>query len=134
MTDPLSFLAGGGEAARMIRARDWSGHPLGPPETWPAEFRAALSLVLNSPESMILAWGPDLHFFFNDTYFPLLGPRLPWAMGARFDEVWADAWAQAKPIIDAALEGRAERFVDLPWHLDTDRGARETWWLSLIHI
>jgi PAS domain S-box-containing protein len=128
VTDPLAFLAGGGEAARMIRARDWSGHPLGPPETWPPEFRATLSLVLNSPESMILAWGPDLHFFFNDTYFPLLGPRLPWAMGARFDAVWADAWAQAKPIIDAALAGRPERFIDLPWQLDTDRGARETWW------
>ncbi|MFB0487473.1 PAS domain S-box-containing protein [Methylobacterium sp. OAE515] len=128
MTDPLAFLAGGGEAAGMICARDWSGHPLGAPETWPAEFRAALSLVLNSPESMILAWGPDLHFFFNDTYFPLLGPRLPWAMGARFDEVWADAWAQAKPIIDAAMAGRSERFVDLPWQLDTDRGAQETWW------
>ncbi|KNY22022.1 PAS domain-containing sensor histidine kinase [Methylobacterium sp. ARG-1] len=128
MTDPLAFLAGGGEAARMIRARDWSDHPLGPPETWRAEFRAALSLVLNSPESMILAWGPDLHFFFNDTYFPLLGPRLPWAMGARFDEVWADGWAQAKPIIDAAMDGRPERFTDLPWRLDSDRGARETWW------
>ncbi|EIZ86772.1 PAS/PAC sensor hybrid histidine kinase [Methylobacterium sp. GXF4] len=128
MTDPLAFLAGGGEAARMIRARDWSGHPLGSPETWPAEFRAALSLVLNSPESMILAWGPDLHFFFNDTYVPLLGPRLPWAMGARFDEVWADGWAQAKPIIDAAMDGRPERFTDLPWRLDSDRGARETWW------
>ena len=100
MTDSLAFLSGGGEAARMIRARDWSGHPLGLPETWPAEFRAALSLVLNSPESMILAWGPDLHFFFNDTYFPLLGPRLPWAMGERFDVVWADAWDQARPIID----------------------------------
>jgi PAS domain S-box-containing protein len=128
VTDPLAFLAGGGEAARMIRARDWTGHPLGPPETWPAEFRAALSLVLNSPESMILAWGPDLHFFFNDTYVPLLGPRLPWAMGARFDAVWADAWDQARPIIDAALAGQPERFVDLPWQLDTDRGARETWW------
>ncbi|MCJ2058576.1 ATP-binding protein [Methylobacterium sp. J-048] len=128
MTDPLAFLSGGGEAARMIRARDWSGHPLGPPETWPAEFRAALSLVLNSPESMILAWGPDLHFFFNDTYFPLLGPRLPWATGARFDEVWADGWAQAKPIIDAAMDGRPERFIDLPWRLDTDRGAQDTWW------
>jgi PAS domain S-box-containing protein len=128
VTDPLAFLAGGGEAARMIRARDWSGHPLGSPQTWPAEFRAALSLVLNSPESMILAWGPDLHFFFNDTYVPLLGPRLPWAMGARFDEVWADGWAQAKPIIDAAMDGRPERFTDLPWRLDSDRGARETWW------
>ncbi|MEJ8629881.1 hypothetical protein P0F65_08780 [Sphingomonas sp. I4] len=82
----------------------------------------ALSLVLNSPESMILAWGPDLHFFFNETYFPLLGPRLSWAMGARFDEVWADALEQARPIIDDALAGRTQRFVDLPWKLDTDRG------------
>ena len=112
----------------MIRARDWAGHPLGPPGAWPAAFRAALSLVLNSPESMILAWGPDLHFFFNDTYFPLLGPRLAWAMGERFDRVWADAWDQAKPIIDEAFAGRSTRFVDLPWKLDTDRGPADTWW------
>ena len=25
-------------------------------------------------------------------------------------------------------QGRPERFVDLPWQLDTDRGAQETWW------
>ena len=34
VADALTFLAGGGEAARLIRARDWSGHPLGPPESW----------------------------------------------------------------------------------------------------
>ncbi|WP_294646238.1 PAS domain-containing protein [uncultured Aureimonas sp.] len=123
-----AFLAGGGAASRMILERDWSDHPLGPIAGWPSELRAALSLILNSPESMILAWGPELSFFFNETYFPLLGPRLPWAMGERFDKVWADAWAQAKPIIDAAFEGRSQRFVDLPWTLDTDRGVRDTWW------
>ncbi|KMO21881.1 hybrid sensor histidine kinase/response regulator [Methylobacterium platani] len=128
MSDPLPFLAGGGRAAAMIRARDWSGHPLGPPGTWPEALRTALSLVLNSPESMILAWGPDLHFFFNETYFPLLGPRLDWAMGERFDRVWADGWEQAKPIIDDALAGRSRRFVDLPWKLGTDRGEADTWW------
>ncbi|AWB21623.1 hybrid sensor histidine kinase/response regulator [Methylobacterium currus] len=128
MSDTLPFLAGGGRAAAMIRARDWAGHPLGPPETWPESLRTALSLVLNSPESMILAWGPDLHFFFNETYFPLLGPRLDWAMGERFDRVWADGWEQAKPIIDDALAGRSRRFVDLPWKLGTDRGEAETWW------
>lgn len=121
--DPLPFLAGGGGAARAIRERDWSGHPLGPPERWTPEFRTALSLVLNSRESMILAWGSDLHFFFNDTYAPLLGPRLAWAMGERFDIVWADAWRQAKPIIEDAFAGRSRRFEDLPWKLDTDRGA-----------
>ncbi|RYY15885.1 MAG: PAS domain S-box protein [Alphaproteobacteria bacterium] len=127
MSDPLAFLAGGGEAARMIRERDWTGHPLGSPETWSEGFRTALSLVLNSPESMILTWGPELSFFFNDTYFPLLGPRLDWAMGERFDVVWADAWAQAKPIIEDAFAGRSRRFDDLPWKLGTDRGAAETW-------
>ncbi|WP_294642495.1 hybrid sensor histidine kinase/response regulator [uncultured Aureimonas sp.] len=112
----------------MIRERDWTGHPLGPPERWPPELRSAISLMLNSPESMILAWGPDLSFFFNETYFPLLGPRLPWAMGERFDKVWADGWEQAKPIIDEAFAGRSRRFVDLPWKLDTDRGVQDTWW------
>ncbi|WP_322965569.1 ATP-binding protein [Sphingomonas fuzhouensis] len=127
--DPqLAFLEGGGEATRLILARDWTDHPLGPPQQWPEAFRVALSLVLNSPESMILAWGPDLHFFFNETYFSLLGPRLPWAMGSRFDEVWADAWEQARPIIDDALAGRTQRFVDLPWKLDTDRGEADTFW------
>lgn len=128
-SDPkLAFLEGGGEATRLILARDWTGHPMGPPEDWPESFRIPLSLVLNSPESMILAWGPDLHFFFNETYFPLLGPRLSWAMGARFDEVWADALEQARPIIDDALAGRTQRFVDLPWKLDTDRGEAHTFW------
>ena len=125
----LRFLAGGGLATEMILARDWTGHPLGDPAGWPSALKTALSMVLNSPESMILAWGHDtLTFFFNETYFPLLGPRLSTAMGAPFAEVWSDAWAQAAPIIDEAFSGRSQRFVDLPWKLATDRGAEDTWW------
>jgi PAS domain S-box-containing protein len=48
-------------------------------------------------------------------------------MGAPFNVVWADAWAQAKPIIDDAFAGRSQRFTDLPWKLDTDRGQADTW-------
>ncbi|WP_206239977.1 hybrid sensor histidine kinase/response regulator [Novosphingobium terrae] len=124
----LRFLAGGGEATRLILARDWATHPLGPPQHWPEGLKATLSTVLNSPESMILCWGQEqLTFFFNETYFPLLGPRLSWAMGAPFGQVWADGWEQAKPIIADAFAGRSRRFNDLPWKLDTDRGAAETW-------
>ncbi len=125
----LGFLRGGGLATELILARDWATHPLGPPTGWPGGLKQALGLVLHSPESMILAWGRDeLFFFFNETYCPLLGPRLDWAMGAPFAEVWADAWDQAKPIIDDAFAGRSNRFVDLPWKLDTDRGLADTWW------
>lgn len=125
---PLRFLEGGGEATRLILDRDWSNHPLGEPGGWSEALKATLSTVLNSPESMILAWGPEeLTFFFNETYFPLLGPRLEWAMGAPFRQVWADAWDQAEPIIRDAFAGRSRRFTDLPWKLNTDRGEADTW-------
>jgi len=125
---PLRFLEGGGEATRLILDRDWSNHPLGEPGGWSEALKATLSTVLNSPESMILAWGrEELTFFFNETYFPLLGPRLEWAMGAPFRQVWADAWHQAEPIIRDAFAGRSRRFTDLPWKLNTDRGEADTW-------
>ncbi|KQP47629.1 hypothetical protein ASF44_23430 [Pseudorhodoferax sp. Leaf274] len=101
---------------------------MGLPDAWPEGLKVALSLVVNSPESMILCWGPELHFFFNETYIPLLGPRVDWAMGSPFDEVWADALAQAHPIIAAAMAGQSQRFNDLPWKLATDRGQADTWW------
>lgn len=128
LSPDLRFLAGGGKATQLILERDWTGHPLGDPAGWPAILKSQLSTILNSPESMILAWGKTtLSFFFNETYIPLLGPRVGWAMGSPFSEVWADGWAQAKPIIDDAFAGKGQRFNDLPWKLDTDRGAADTW-------
>lgn len=127
-SDSHAFLAGGGEATDLILAREWGDHPLGAPEAWPDELKATLSLILNSPESMILCWGrEELTFFFNEAYFPLLGPRLDWAMGAPFHEVWADAWDQAQPIIKDAFAGRSQHYEDLPWKLGTDRGREDTW-------
>ena len=91
----------------MIRARDWSGHPLGPPTTLaggvPRGPVAGAQLAgIDDP-----GLGAGSPFLLQRHVFPLLGPRLPWAMGERFDEVWADGWAQAKPIIDAAMAGPA---------------------------
>lgn len=127
-SDSHAFLAGGGEATDLILAREWGDHPLGAPEAWPDELKATLSLILNSPESMILCWGrEELTFFFNEAYFPLLGPRLDWAMGAPFHEVWADAWDQAQPIIKDAFAGRSQHYEDAPWKLGTDRGREDTW-------
>ena len=125
---PWPFLTGGGKATDLIVARDWSDHALGQPEDWPDALKSTLSLILNSPESMILCWGKDdLTFFFNEAYFPLLGPRLEWAMGAPFREVWADAWDQAKPIIAEAFAGKSQHYENLPWKLATDRGRADTW-------
>ncbi len=108
------FPQAGGEMGALVRAHDWSRTPLGPSENWPAALKVALNLVLASPESMFLAWGPDLTFFFNDTYRPILGPRLFGALGAPMPELWSDVWEQVRPSVELALSGTASRFDDLP--------------------
>ncbi|MCI0755364.1 PAS domain-containing protein [Teichococcus vastitatis] len=111
-----------------IRAQDWSASPHGQPGEWPAALRAALNLMLNSPESLYLLWGPDLTFFFNDAYRPVLGPRLPRALGQPVRTLWADAWTSVRPFVDKALAGGTSRFEDMPVTMARHGVPEETWW------
>ena len=120
-----AFVTGGGQVSGLIRERDWFGHPLGAPEAWPPPLRATLNLVLSAPDVMFLAWGAGLHLFFNDPALRLLGARAAAALGAPLAEVWGDAFAAARPLIDDALAGHARRAADVTHKLDT--GA-PTWW------
>lgn len=113
MTGSLSFLSGGGEAARLIRARDWSGHALGAPEAWPAAFRTALSLVLNAPDRMLLAWGSGLYLFPNDAWLCSVGgTERAWAIGDPLEAVLGEAWAETRPLLEQALGGTLTRIPD----------------------
>jgi hypothetical protein len=58
--------AGGGEMGELIRATDWSRTPLGQSHTWPQSLRTALSVMLESRFAMVVAWGPDFRFFYNN--------------------------------------------------------------------
>lgn len=89
-----------------IRGHDWSSSPLGAIEHWPDVLRNTLSLVLESPESLYLLWGPDRVFLFNDAYRPILGPRLDSALGQTIDTLWADAWPQVQPLVEQAYAGQ----------------------------
>ena len=91
-SDPLSFIAGGGDMARRIRAHDWSQHPFGPPETWPQSLRSAVSICLHSAFPTAIYWGPELRLLYNDAWAPIPGPRHPAALGKPAKEVWADIW------------------------------------------
>ena len=111
-----------------MRAFDWSTTRIGPPEGWPPALRQAVNLILDSPESMYLAWGPDLHFFFNDAYRPVLGPRLPVATGTTLPDLWPDAWTAVRPLVEEALAGRASRHVDMPVVMARRGEPERTWW------
>ena len=88
--DAPVLAAPAGTARQLIAARDWTATPVGRQQEWPDTLRQSLNLILNSPESMFLAWGPELTLFFNDAYAPILVQRLSGSMGAAMPDIWSD--------------------------------------------
>ena len=122
-----SFLSGGGETGALMRAHDWSGSPLGPPDSWPQSLRSVVGLLLNSKFPMFVAWGRDLGFLYNDAYAEILGAKHPAALGARFHDIWAEIWTDIWPLIEAAMAGEATFREDLPLVMNRRGFDEETW-------
>ena len=98
-----AFLQGGGELGALIRAKDWSRTPLGPPETWPQSLKTTLGILLNSRYPMFVFWGPELIKIYNDGYRPITGHKHPWALGRPAREVWPEIWSDIEPLVARAL-------------------------------
>lgn len=131
MPDPISSLQsifGRSLTGREILTRDFSPTALGPLAQWPTQLTATLSLMLNCPAPMFLAWGPELQCFYNDTYRPILGYRLETALGAPFREVWGDIWDDIGPLVDATLGGETRIMTDMPLDLKRKGLPEESWW------
>ncbi|WP_141230153.1 PAS domain-containing protein [Pseudomonas sp. Irchel 3A5] len=128
VTSPTPRTLPGGETGAAIRAIDWAATPLGPMQQWPAPIRSALSIMLNSPESLYLLWGEDLNFFFNDAYRPILGPRLEGALGQSVTTLWADAWEQVRPVVERAFAGESSRYENQPISMARYGVEEQTWW------
>jgi PAS domain S-box-containing protein len=110
----LRFLEGTGDVRRLMRERDWSTSPLGPPQTWPQALRMTAGLILDSGLPMFVAWGPGLGFLYNDAYSQLLGNKHPSGLGERFQSVWPEIWTDIAPLIDKALAGEPTMFENWP--------------------
>ncbi|WP_044343761.1 hybrid sensor histidine kinase/response regulator [Pseudomonas meliae] len=128
MISPTGFPTANGTAAGIIRSKDWSQTPLGPIEHWPVSLKNTLNLILNSPESMYLLWGPELVFFHNDAYTPILGPRKDNAIGALIPDLWADVWDQVAPLVIDAYAGKPCHYKDMPLSMARYSEVEQTWW------
>ena len=104
-----AFLAGGGEAARLIRNFDWASTAVGPMSSWPAALKVTLGIMLHSRHPMFLWWGPELTQFYNDAYTPSFGVgKHPAAMGQRGIDCWHEIWPIIWPqISDVMSRGKA---------------------------
>lgn len=113
----VHFLDGGGEMAKAILAHDWSSNPLGPPDSWPAALKTAVSMALNSRFPKCLFWGPQMISIHNDAFRPILGEK-PCALGRPMQEIWSEIWGDVGPIAERVYRGEATFIEDFPLVID----------------
>ena len=119
---------GGGEMARRMRAYPWAESALGDPARWPASLRTACRICLTSRFPMIVWWGPELAFFYNDAYLPLLGSKHP-ALGKPGENVWTEIWDIIGPMLASVMtSGDATWSEDLLLPMDRHGYWEETYW------
>ncbi len=113
------FLIGGGEMAQRIAEMDWSRTRLGPIDEWPQSLKTATSLMLGSKFAMVVAWGPEFVFLYNDRYQPILGGKHPASLGKAGAEIFPEAWDQiVGPLFHRAVTEEAIALDDILIPLD----------------
>jgi PAS domain S-box-containing protein len=115
-----ALFSGGGEMGALMRAKDWSCTPLGPPELWPQSLRVAVRIILLSRYPMFVWWGKELVNLYNDRYVPMLGKKHPASLGQTASESWKEIWPQIGPRVDAVFQ-RGEATFDQALLLMMDR-------------
>ncbi|MGH8910111.1 MAG: ATP-binding protein, partial [Egibacteraceae bacterium] len=114
-------------AARM-RAHDWAASALGAAEGWPQTLATAVRICLTSRFPMVVLWGPDLRFFYNDAYLPLLGDKHP-ALAKPTEEIWGEIWHIIGPMLEGVMAtGAATWSDDLLLPMDRHGYWEETYW------
>src|SRR5436190_14056504 len=100
-------LAGGGDLGALMRSMDWSKTPLGPVASWPQSLRTTVSIMLSSGFAIVVAWGPEFIFLYNDRYRPVLGrTKHRMALGNRSADIFPEVWDFIGALFRPALAGK----------------------------
>src|SRR5215468_8965144 len=119
MSAPAACLAGGGEMGALMRSFDWSRTRLGPVAHWPQSLRTAQSLMLDPAFAMVIAWGPEFVFLYNDRYRPMLGAtKHPGALGKPGKDIFPEVWGFIGPLFEKTRNGESVALDDMLIPLD----------------
>jgi len=110
---PRPFAHNEGVMAGAVRAANWADTPLGPIDSWPAPLMAAVELVLDSPSSRLLVWGPEFTTIYNDAYVTALGIHPDDGTGRSFADFRPDAWLKIAAPMHAAMAGQGQIVTQL---------------------
>jgi signal transduction histidine kinase/two-component SAPR family response regulator len=79
---------------------------------------------------MVVAWGAEFRFFYNDRYRPILGTKHPASLAAPGVEIFPEVWPVVGPEFERVRRGEAFAIDD--WLLPLDRnGYLENCWFTL---
>ncbi|MBL7489457.1 GGDEF domain-containing protein [Frankia sp. AgB1.9] len=95
----------GGETGRVMAAKDWSATTLGPAQGWSQSLCTSVGICLESRFPMIVMWGADLVYIYNDACIPHLGDKHPDAMGKTLHGVWPEVWDELRPLAAQVMSG-----------------------------
>ncbi len=106
-------LIGGGLTGELFCSIDWSKHPFGPAEMWPAALTTMLKTLFHSRHPMFIFWGTELYQFYNDAFLSSIfeGKNLK-AIGQRAEECWPEIWPFIKPQIDLVMSEAGATWVE----------------------
>ena len=100
------------ELGSLIRTKDWSTTPIGPPERWSPTLKTVVDFLIVNRFPLLLWWGPQYVSIYNDAYRPILGTKHPSALGQPFREVWTEIEHVVRPLIDAPFNGGPATWMD----------------------
>ena len=115
---------------RLVESFDWPATPLGAMRNWPRNLKAVVSLMLDSPEAMVVWWGDDMRQIYNDAYAPRVekeGHAAP--LGQAAANHWKEGWAAVQPQVERVLAGQpARRYEDCLINVDRHGRVEDTYW------
>ncbi|MDC6350913.1 PAS domain S-box protein [Zeaxanthinibacter sp. PT1] len=113
---------------RHISEKDWSDTPLGPYKEWPAALKSMLSVILENPFPMYIAWGEDFTQLYNDAFIPILGKdKHPKALGQSTRSNFVEIWEGIGPLLEETRNGKAVKYTDAEFFLDRNGDIEQTY-------
>lgn len=114
----------------LIRAYDWSGTALGPPDQWPQGLKTVTSMLLLSPVPIVLLGGEQGVMLYNDAYSVFAAGRHPQLLGSEVRKGWPEVADFNDQVMRVCLAGGTLSYKDQELTLHR-HGRPEQVWMNL---
>jgi PAS domain S-box-containing protein len=126
-TSSYSFLAVGGELAKLIEAHDWGSTSLGPLAQWPQHVKSCIGLILRSPVPIVTLWGTDGVMIYNDAYSVFAASRHARLLGSKVREGWPEVAEFNDNVMKVGLAGGTLAYRDQELTLYRNNRPEQVW-------